>query len=179
MLTVAYLIQRPLGIVGVSMEPTLKSTDKVVVDIVTYRFRPPRVGEVVIFNPPFSHNYKGVPDGASETFCKRIVAVGGEEVLLKDGIVYVDGVKRVFGRKIEDNVSSENSSKTQRPILRKQGEIYGVIRPYRVPSGYYFVLGDNIANSEDSRFFEAIPRQAITGKVTKIYLPWSRAGPVD
>jgi signal peptidase I len=100
-------------------------------------------------------------------------------VSLKDGIVYADGVKRLFGRKIEDTVSSENSSKTEISILPKYGQIYGVIRPYTVPSGYYFVLGDNIANSEDSRYFGAIPRQAILGKTAKIYWPLSRAGPVD
>jgi len=85
------------------------------------------------------------PDG--ELLAKRIVAVGGQRVEIRDGVLFVDRIPR------------------REPYVdhsRVDGFFFG---PARVPAGSVFVLGDNRGDSEDSRDFGAVPREHLIGRV--------------
>ncbi len=156
---------------GTSMNPTLVKGDRVVVNSITYSFNDPKPGDVIMFRPPKNISNKKDPT------CKRIIAIGGETIEIRDGNVYVDGQERNFGFQIgsytysESNLSVDNFSQNDNPYLT-----YGIDKPYYVPEGHYFVLGDNRQYSADSRWYGAIPRENIVGKVVKICWPPRRMG---
>ena len=128
-----------------SMEPNLLPHDRVLVNKFIYRFRPPRPGEIVVLHPP---------SDPSRNYIKRVVAVAGQRVEIRDGAVYVD------------------SRPLREPYLRAPtGGDYG---PESVPARDIFVLGDNRGNSEDSRAFGFVPMRNIVGEAIVIYWPPQR-----
>jgi signal peptidase I len=158
---------------GPSMEPTITGRCRLVVDRFTYIWKDPAIGDIVMFTPPYNEY-----SDRTNSKCKRIVAVGGETVHVRDGYIHVDGKEReVRGRTHRQIYSGSsvpiNFRGRDNPFLA-----YSVHEPYRVPEGHYFVLGDNHPYSVDSRCFGAIPRKNITGKVIKIYWPPRRMGVV-
>jgi len=159
------------SISGTSMNPTLVKGDRVVVNSITYSFNNPLPGDVIMFHPPKNVSDKKVPA------CKRIIAIGGETVEVRNGNVYVDGQERNFGVQTGPYAYPDSSlpldfyGKRDNPYLA-----YGVHEPYHVPDDHYFILGDNRMYSADSRYFGAIPRKNIIGKVIKIYWPPRRIG---
>ncbi|HEY8425824.1 MAG TPA: signal peptidase I [Limnochordales bacterium] len=134
---------------GQSMEPTLYDGERLLVDKLTYRLRDPQRGEVVVFR---------VPSDPSRRFIKRIIGVPGDVIEFQDGRVVLNG--RVLR---ESYVLGPTLSGRTRQT---------------VPPGRYFVLGDNRANSEDSRFAEVgfVPRELIVGRAVFVYWPVDRAG---
>lgn len=156
---------------GKSMNPTLVKGDNIVVNSITYIFNDPKPGDVIMFHPP-----KKVSD-MKATPCKRIIAIGGETIEIRNGNVYVDGQERNFGFQTgryaypDSGPSLDFFGESDNPYLT-----YGIDEPYHVPEGHYFVLGDNRWYSADSRYFGAISRENIIGKVVKIYWPPRRMG---
>jgi signal peptidase I len=114
-----------------SMAPTFREGEWVVVDKLTYRFRGPQRGEVVVFELL-------VPDDGRRVyrdFIKRLVAGPGDRLRICGDVVYVNG----------DRVAE--------PYLVKQGpEVVGPPDEYFVPPGHYFVMGDHRSDSRDSRY---------------------------
>jgi signal peptidase I len=135
---------------GVSMLPTFESGEHVLVNKLAYVFGRPEPNQIIVFRPPLP--------GANEDFIKRVVAVAGETVLIRNGHLYING-HRVAQPYIEywDPTS------------------YG---PVKVPPGDVFVLGDNRPDSEDSRYFGPVPVRNIRGQVIWAFWPLSRFGPV-
>jgi signal peptidase I len=121
------------------MKNTLKIGDKVVVDIMSTYVSDIERGDIIVFNPP-----KDLTD--KKYFIKRVIGLSGETIEIRQGIVYVNGKELK-----EDYISSNNNND------------YG---PYIVPENCYFVLGDNRANSFDSRYWKTpyISREDIVGK---------------
>lgn len=137
---------------GQSMEPTLHNGERLLVDKLTYRFREPRRGEIVVFR---------VPSDPSRRFIKRVIGVPGDVIEFRDGRVVLNG-----------QVLRETYAVG--PTLAERAR-------QTVPPGRYFVLGDNRANSEDSRFAEVgfVPRELIVGRALFVYWPIYRAGLVE
>jgi len=161
-----FFVQPYVPTVGPSMEPTIPYGSRIVVDKFTYIWKEPEIGDIVEFTPPAN-----VSSDHTNSRCKRIVAVGGETIQVRDGDIYVDGKEREERRRTHRQVyygSSDpiNFRGRDNPFLA-----YGVHEPYHVPEGHYFALGDNQPYSVDSRCFGAIPRKNITGKVIKISWP--------
>lgn len=98
-----------------------------------------QTGDIVCFRLP-----------TGELLVKRIIAVGGDVVDLRDGAVYVNGDKL------------EESAYAHGVTEEEAGEM---TYPYTVPDGSYFVMGDNRENSVDSRSFKAIVGAAIKGEL--------------
>ena len=153
---------------GPSMIPTITQMDRMVLDRLAYVLDDPVAGDIVLFHAPeHSHAGNAMPS------CKRVVAIGGETIELRDGRIYVDGRSReiwvggyrdpTFGTSLRAHLGATDSSSAR----------YAVEAPYRVPDNHYFVLGDNPDNSMDSRYYGAIPRQSIVGRVVKC---WSWSG---
>ena len=156
---------------GMSMNPTLVKRDRIIVNSITYSFNDPKPGDVIIFHPPENTSDKVT------TFSKRIIAIGGETIQIRDGNIYVDGKERNLGFQTGSFIYPDIKSSSylfgerDNPYLK-----YGVAEPYHVPEGHYFVMGDNRRHSSDSRHFGAIPREKIIGKIIKIYWPPQRMG---
>ncbi len=132
-----------------SMEPTLLQADRVLVSKVDYRLGPPRAGDIVVFNPTTD---------TSIPFVKRIVAVEGDVVDLRDGQLYVNG-------KISRFPEAHGATAAQSPQVRY---------PFTVPAGQFFALGDNREASSDSRSFGAQQDDRIIGKVIVRFWPFDR-----
>lgn len=169
-----FVVQPYVPLVGPSMEPTILDGSRTVVDKLTYSWKDPSIGDIVQFVPPDT-----VSSDYAKSTCKRIVAVGGETVQVRDGDVYVDGKKR----EVRGRARRQARLRPSPPIDFFFGKdnpylAYGVHEPYHVPEGHYFALGDNHLYSVDSRCFGAIPRENITGKVIKICWPPRRMGVV-
>lgn len=130
-------VVEPVRVRSNSMAPTIRSGALLVVDKVTYRFREPRRGEVIVAGDPRS--------GAS--IVKRVVAVAGDSVGINDGALVVNG-RAVVEHEIDNS--------------GMQGFYFG---PDVVPAGHVFVLGDDRADSIDSRTFGPIAIGDIDGRV--------------
>jgi len=132
-----------------SMEPTLLQNDRVLVSKVDYRFVTPAPGDIVVFNPTIETQ---IP------YVKRIVAIAGETVELRDGNLWVNGRLRFFPQ-------TRGTTMPQVPDIKY---------PYKVPDGHFFTLGDNRQSSQDSRTFGAQPYNRIIGKVILRFWPPDR-----
>ncbi len=131
---------------GPSMLPTLESQERLVVNKFIYRFRPPEHGEILVFR---------YPRDPSRDFIKRVIAVPGDSIEIKD--------HRVF---LNDQLLSE-------PYIREP--TLSTYPKAVVPDGTVFVMGDNRNNSEDSRFVDVgfVPYDLIKGKAMLVFWPVS------
>jgi signal peptidase I len=134
-----------------SMIHTIEIGDRILVNKFIYRFEPLKRGDIVVFR---------FPDDPRQTFVKRLIGIGGDVIEIKDGTLY------------------RNNVPVQEPYLKEP--MVGSFGPYRVPEGYFFMMGDNRNNSKDSRFWENkfVSRNQIVGKATYRIWPLSRIGPL-
>lgn len=136
-----------------SMEPTLQVDDRILVSKFSYRIGRIARGDVVVFHYPLN---------PGKDFVKRVVALGGERVELRDGVVLINNqpISELYPTAL---AAGDRACTTS----------YG---PQRVPRGQLFVLGDNRCNSEDSRFFGFVPVGNVVGKALLVYWPPQRIG---
>ncbi len=160
------------------MEPTLlgpKSAtipDHIIADRLCYRLGKPKRGDIIVFSTRAIPGIQTGQPAGDMYFFKRIVGLPGERIKVANGKIRADG--RVLDEK--DGIpalpyvgtimqGTESSAK-------KEGD------EYLVGQGEYFVMGDNSANSYDSRYWGCVPEANIFGKVTRIYYPFDRMGSV-
>ena len=140
-------VAQTLTVRGESLEETFHDGDVVLVNKILYRVQDPKQFDMVVF--------KGNNSEENHYFIKRIVAVPGDKVLIKDGVLLVNG-------KELKNFPAFSEIKT--PGLAKEEIV--------LAEGEYFVMGDNCNNSEDSRVASVgnIKRENLIGKVQmKLY----------
>jgi signal peptidase I len=131
---------------GPSMLPTLHSGDQVLVDKRAYGGALPRLGDLVVFHRPRT----------GEVTLKRVVGLPGDTVGIEDGVLVVNGRHRIESYAVPDAIDS----------------VY--FGPVRVRAGTVFVLGDNRADSIDSRDFGAVTKGELIGRVRGLIWPPSR-----
>lgn len=121
-----------------SMESTIMTGSRVIVNRTAYWLKAPERGDIVAFR---------LPDDERQLFLKRIIALPGETIEGINGKVYIDGAE------LEESYL--------------QAEMYGSFGPYTVPEDSYFMMGDNRNNSLDSRVWNKkfVVRSAIIGEV--------------
>lgn len=141
-------IVQPFVIPSTSMVPTLEVGDRVLVNKFLFRFQPPARGEIVVFRSP---------EDPAMDLIKRVIAVGGETVELRNGVVLVDG------RALKEPYVN--------PAVK---DTYTSNAPTTVPPGYVWVMGDNRTNSRDSRYFGPQPVTSLLGRAFSIYWPIPR-----
>jgi len=148
----AFLVE-PYRIPTGSMLPTIQLNDMVVANKLVFKVGvKPKYKDVVVFKDP---------TGQYSQLIKRVIAVGGQTVDLRDGSVYVDG------QKLNEPYTHGKPSEALSPNIQF---------PYLVPEGKIWVMGDNRTNSADSRFFGAIPVSSLYGRAWWTYWPLSHFG---
>ena len=159
-LVLAFLIRvfiaEPRYIPSESMFPTLTIGDRLVVEKVAYKFNPPARGDIVVFEPPTKLKLLGYEK--NQAFIKRAIAVGGETVAVKDGIVYVNN------QPLAENYIAAPPNYELLPVT--------------VPEGQVFVMGDNRNNSNDSHIWGFLPTENIIGHAVLRFWPFERIGTV-
>lgn len=120
-------------------------------------FRNPEPGDIVIFE---------YPKNPERDFIKRVVAGPGQEVEIRDKILYVDGKRTV------DPPLSKYVDPVILPFSSTGGDRDNK-RLARVPEGHYFVMGDNRDNSEDSRYWGFLEKERIRAQANIIYWSWA------
>ncbi len=133
-----------------SMVPTLQIGDRLLVDKLAYRFRSPARGEIIVFK---------YPGDDTRDFIKRIIALPGETLEIRNRVVYING------RPLTDEVYAQHTDMDRIPLRDDYG-------PVTVPYGSYFMMGDNRENSADSRVWGFLTQDRIIGHAFVLY--WSR-----
>jgi len=170
-----FLIQ-PFYIPSDSMVPTILPNDRVMVSKLSYRFGEPRRGDLIVFVSPFNDEFDretflesvvrhvveavGIRTASADDLIKRIVAVAGDEVMVREGRLYINGAE------------------VDEPYLLEPG-VMPDFGPVVVPADSVFVMGDNRAISYDSTRFGAIPEDHILGEAVVRIWPLDRFGAVD
>ncbi len=152
-----------------SMESTLMVDDRVLVNKLTYRFGDFERGDIIVFDDP-----RGLapPESIAESllrnlaesvglstpkseFIKRIVALPGETVEIRNGAVHIDG------------------EPLQEPYVHPRSNMPN-FGPEEIPPGYLFVMGDNRNSSQDSRVFGPVAEESVVGRAFTILWPTDR-----
>ena len=192
-------VAEPFRIPSSSMMPSLLIGDFILVNKFAYGLRlpinnhkvievgEPARGDVVVFRPP--HH----PD---QDWIKRVIGLPGDTVAYRDNTVYVNGEPfdyRRIGRYVGEGRGAEMTGATlleeqlpgrPHPVLERDDSPFFVQGEgeWVVPEGYYFVMGDNRDNSEDSRFWQAhfLPESNLRGKAFLVWMNFDRsAGGID
>ncbi len=150
---VRYLIFKPFYVKGASMEPNFFDKEYLIVDEVSYHFRLPQRGEVIVFK---------YPENPKEFFLKRIIGLPGERVKISDGQVTIYNQEHPEGVVLDESYLPKDiltsGERTFVPLTENQ----------------YFVMGDNRPNSYDSRRFGAVDKSLVVGRVFFRGWPFSR-----
>ncbi len=146
LLIVAFFMRLP-QVSGLSMEPLIHSGEYVLINTFAYRLAPPRRGEIVAFR------HEG---DAREVFIKRVIGVAGDRIRIDRGRVYINGAK------LDEPYVRDADGRSVPEIT--------------VPPSFVYVLGDNRANSEDSRSFGAVGDDRLIGRAIAGVWPPSMLG---
>jgi signal peptidase I len=134
-LVAAFFVRLPLQVAGLSMEPYLRSGEYVLINTFAYRIGTPRRGEIVAFR------HEG---DARTLFIKRVIGLPGDRIRIDRGQVYLNG------------------NRLEEPYVRHaDGRSFGEVL---VPPSSVYVLGDNRAESEDSRSFGPVSDDRLIGR---------------
>ncbi|MCD8200379.1 MAG: signal peptidase I [Coriobacteriaceae bacterium] len=165
-LVLAWLIKtfivQPYEIPSGSMLETIQLEDRVLSEKITlYGNSMPERGEIITFTDPEDFENPDVEDPT--TLIKRVIAVAGDTIDLRDGEVYVNGEKQD---------EPYTLGKPTEPLNNDLGITY----PYTVPEDCVWAMGDNRTNSSDSRYFGPVSVKSITGHAFWIYWPINHFG---
>lgn len=152
---VAYLfLFQPHQVQGLSMDPNFKDGEYLLTDKVSYRLHEPKAGDVIVFH---------APPAKQDDYIKRIIAVKGDIVLIREGKVYIN-----------DKLLKEEYLPTT--TKTNPGAFLIDDKPYTVGANEYFVMGDNRDHSSDSRSWGIVKKSEIIGKAWFVYWPPTQTG---
>lgn len=138
-------VVQPFVIPTGSMEPTIMIGDRVLAEKLSYRFDAPEPGHIVVFDDP---------SGIYPQLIKRVVAVGGQTIDVRDGRVYIDDMP------------------LDEPYVHDaMTELATLQLPLTIPNDQIWLMGDNRPNSQDSRVFGPQPVSMVKGRAFGIYWP--------
>lgn len=150
----AFLVQA-FWIPSESMVPTLEVGDRVLVNKLAYKTHDVNHGDLIVFERPPEAAQAGQEN--IKDLIKRVIAVSGDTIEARDGLVYVNG------ERVDEPYLVEGTPTDRLPLTE-------------VPEGHVFVMGDNRTNSEDSRDFGPVDEDAIIGRAFVKVLPLSDIG---
>ena len=150
-LPVRYFLVQPFFVYGSSMEPNFENGQYLVINEIGYRFDQPARGDIIVFR---------YPNDPKQYYIKRIIGLPGELVEVKNGKVYIHNEQNPDGQVLDESYLPSGTV-TFQDVSSKLG------------ADEYFVLGDNRMASSDSRYWGALKKSLIIGKV------WLRAWPFN
>ena len=148
-LVIIVFLYQPVKVEGTSMAPLLSDQERIFINKFVYRFEAIHRGDVVVFWYPLDR---------SKSFIKRVIALPGETVTIRQGVVTVNGTV------------------VPEPYVPPQYEDVSDYGPQPVPADSYFVMGDHRISSNDSRVFGPVPSQFIYGRAVFAYWPVDHFG---
>lgn len=148
---IRYFLVQPFYVKGASMEPNFFDHEYLIIDELSYRFREPQRGDIVVFR---------YPNDPKQFFIKRVIGLPGETVEIAGGRI------KIFNNATPNGFMLPEEEYLNQPFT-------GTTRTVTLKSNEYYVLGDNRVASLDSRYFGAVSRDAIVGRV------WLRGWPLD
>lgn len=171
-------IVRPFKIPTGAMSPTLQGRTKLAsgeerpgdhlfVDLTAYWFTSPKRGDVVVFRTDGIALMNEEQWG--QYYVKRVVGLPGDRLSVKEEKLCLNG------QPLKDPAIFKTLSC---PPLEVRGNMLTEGKEIEVPANSFFVMGDNRANSFDSRFWGSVPANNVVGRATKIYWPAKRAGTI-
>ncbi len=140
-----------------SMKPTLKIHDRLLANKIVYKISQPHRWEIIIFK---------YPEDPKKYFVKRLVGLPGENIEIKNGCVYINGIRMQYPDYITTPLYYYND----------EDGSFGVNGETKIPQNAFYALGDNSINSKDSRYWGFIPARNLVGKALFIYWPPWRMG---
>ncbi len=150
---IRYFLIQPFNVKGASMEPNFYNDEYLIIDELSYRFREPERGEIVVFR---------YPNDPSQFFIKRVLGLPGETVEITDG------------KMVLYNEAHPNGAVLEEPYLF--GEMTEGKKKTVLGADEYWLMGDNRDESLDSRSFGPVKRSLVVGRVWIRGLPLSRVG---
>ena len=142
-------LYQPVRVQGTSMLPGLEDQERIFINKFVYHWGPVERGDIVVFHPP---RYP------SQSYIKRVIAVGGDRVKIDDGHVFVNG------------------KELTEPYVPLEYEDFRSFPEIVIPPHHYFLLGDHRTSSSDSRDFGAVDQSYIYGKAVFVYWPMDKLG---
>lgn len=149
---------QPHQVRGSSMFDTFVDGEYLLTNKISYRLGQPQRGDIVIFKAPVNQEYD---------YIKRIIALPGEQIILKNGRVYVNGDLLDESSYLKKNYPTQGGY-----FLKEKQE-------FQLQERTYFVMGDNRGHSSDSRDWGTVPEVNIVGKAWFRYWPPTRVGIVE
>lgn len=134
-----------------SMEPTLETNDRLIVDKISYHFTNPNRGDIVVFTPPQAVTEK---EHSNDPFIKRVIGLPGEQIEIKGGRVYVNNLP------LKEDYIAAQPDYTWGPQI--------------VPANSYLVLGDNRNKSYDGHIWGFVSNDRLIGKAAIRFWPPER-----
>jgi signal peptidase I len=170
----AFLV-KPFRIPSESMVPTLEIGQRVLVDRVSKNFSDYERGDVLVFKPPAGADSdrcgttreanaacsQPTPGRSDTNFIKRVVAVGGDQVSIRGGRVFIDG---------------ERQDEPWANLAACGGGACNLPAEITIPKGHFFMMGDNRGASQDSRVWGPIPKDWVIGQAFATYWPPGKIG---
>jgi signal peptidase I len=171
----------PFKIPSASMVPTLQVHDFILVNKFAYGLRLPVVGTKIlpIGNPARGDVMVFYPPNDKRYFIKRVIGLPGDQIQLRDNVLYINGVgmdQKVLGvdRSVvpaqivtQENLQPLEHLMQHSTVRTGQSNFEAV-----VPEGAYFMMGDNRDNSSDSRFWGMVPENNVVGKAVYVWMHW-------
>ena len=154
---IRYFIFQPYIVSGSSMEPNFQNAQYLIVDKLSYHFRSPERGEVIVMH---------YPRDPKQDFIKRIIGLPGEKIQIDNGKVTIFNAEHPMGVALDEKyLPNQGLTYPQDPI------IVGGSKNLTLGSDQYFMMGDNRLASSDSRSWGALPKSDIVGKTLIRVLP--------
>lgn len=144
-------LYQPVKVEGTSMTPLLHDQERIFINKFIYKYEPIQRGDVVVF---------WYPRDDKKSFIKRVIALPGERIEIRNGRVFVEGYI------------------VEEPYVPPRFADSSNFGPMRVPEGEYFLMGDHRSSSNDSRVFGPVPEDKIYGKAVFAYWPMERFGAI-
>ncbi len=145
---IRYFVFQPFLVKGASMEPNFQNGDYLIIDELSYRFREPTRGEVIVFK---------YPKDLSQRYIKRIIALPGETLVLNQGKLTIYPAASEFFASIPFELDEIDYLL---PTVVTSGKIQ-----VKLLENEYLVLGDNRSASSDSRRWGSLTSENIIGRV--------------
>ncbi|WP_462409252.1 signal peptidase I [Neobacillus sp. Marseille-QA0830] len=151
---IRYFLFAPIVVDGLSMMPTLKDQDRMIVNKLSYKMGEPNRFDIIVFHAPENKDY-----------IKRVIGLPGDTIEYKNDTLYVNG------KAYKEPYLDEYKKQVQGSPLTDPFTLEEIIGRKTVPEGELFVMGDNRRFSKDSRHIGTISMDKVIGKTSVVYWP--------